>query len=164
MSWLHPSVRLAQVCLLFGLDFEVVVGIDELSLKFDSSVKAGFLKLADFDSLAEQWLLSLGEANRLAHLVSSLSSFYKVSSGQEAVRDQLIALELVIGEQVAKLAPNLVRWAVCRERNRTDSNLIWVDSELRRITLLSCHSWCFLLFKLDVSFNLLNNVLVDALR
>ena len=100
----------------------------------------------------------------MAHLLSSLSSFYKVSSGQEAVRDQLVALELVIGEQIAKLAPYLVRWAVSRVRNRTDSNLIWVDSELGRITLLCCHSWCFLLVKLDVSVNLLNNVLIDALR
>lgn len=150
---------------MFGLEFEeVVVGIDELSLKLDCSVEAGFLQLADLDSLTEQWLLCLGETDGLAHLVSSLSSFYKVSSGQELVRDQLVTLELVIGEQVAKLVPYLVRWAVSSVRNRTDSNLIWVDSELCGITLLCCHSWRFLLVKLDVSVNLLNNVLIDPLR
>ena len=64
MTWLVPSVRLAQICLLFGLEFEeVVVGIDELSLKLDCFVEASFLQLADLGSLTEQWLLCLREAD-----------------------------------------------------------------------------------------------------
>ena len=60
MAGRNASVRLAQVCLLFGLELEeVVVGIDDLCLKLHSAIEAGLVERADLDSLTEQRLLCL---------------------------------------------------------------------------------------------------------
>ena len=88
---------------------------------------------------------------------------YKVAPWQELGRDQSVAFELVVLEQVAKLAAQFNRRTERRVSHRAYANLVFTHTVLRVVLKLCCRRWSRLWVKVDIVFDLTDQGLIYVL-